>query len=265
MVWSEQIGDSITLPSDWSPGDTRNHMTIGQDVPAEIAARFSAVLSWWNGSYTGNPDADFPNGYKYWALGISNIGALELVAYYYSVSAPTGGGYTYYRRTLFSVCMPPDSSGAPVLSLGNNPNYGSYSEGFNVIASTQINALVPKTLLTYDNPTIFTTWDAGGVGSENAFYEKDVTGRVSLGGLVKSVTAGGWSAGTSWFTLPVGCRPAADRYFVVPTQQNTQGLFLLKLTAATGRITWAGNPGAAMTYITNTWVSLDGISFKAEQ
>lgn len=264
MVWSEQIGSSITVPSDWVPGDTRNHMTIGQDVPAEIADQFTAVFSWWNGNFSGNPNDDFPNGFKYWALGISKSGTLELVAYYYVVSAPTSGGYSFYRQTLFSSAPPVGVDNPPVLSIGYDPNYATYGEGVlaKVLISNQLTQLAPlvaagpfpggPNVVAYGSTPVYQT----------PRFRKDITGRVQLEGLL-AYTGTTLVNQTRLGTLPVGCRPAFTRIFACAggndklwrCQIDPQGNVYFWIALSSD---WSFTPG-----VNSGYLSIDGISFYA--
>lgn len=129
MVWSEQIGSSIVVPSDRVQGDGRNYIVIGEDVPAEIASAFTAALVFRSGTY--DPlHPSYPNGFAYWAMGISNSGSLEIVAYYYVVTDPSPtGSAIYYRQTLLSSAPPTGVDNPPVLALGRDTQYNSYTEG----------------------------------------------------------------------------------------------------------------------------------------
>lgn len=131
MVWAEQIGVSLVVPSDHVQGDGRNYIVIGEDIPTEVASAFTAALVFHNGGFNGaDPGNMFPNGFVYWVIGISKNGALEIVAFYYTVSAPSSAGaFSYYRQTVLSAAPPIGADNLPVLSLGYNPNYATYGEG----------------------------------------------------------------------------------------------------------------------------------------
>jgi hypothetical protein len=143
MVWSEQEGVSIVLPSDRVDGDGRNYIVIGEDVPAAISDQFTAALVFRNGAAYGedplpgtNIDTNgtfgglYPNGFVYYALGISKAGALELVTFYFVVPSPRAESYQTFRRTLLSIAAPVGVDKPPVLSLGSTAAfYESYLEG----------------------------------------------------------------------------------------------------------------------------------------
>lgn len=144
---------------------------------------------------------------------------------------------------------------------------GGYQSVLTLTADVvRVGGQVPLTEPTYDSPTLFTRWAVVG-DPNNLRYEKDAGGFVHLAGLVRSLTAGGWGAANSWFTLPPGCRPAADRFFILPTAQSTYAFFLVKI-ASTGVVTWAGtltSSSATFSYTANSWVCFDGVTFRGAQ
>lgn len=97
--------------------------------------------------------------------------------------------------------------------------------------------------INYDN-----TW-------ESCAFRKDTSGYVHLKGLVKSGTIG---TATAIFILPVGYRPRTGRAMIFCCQTN-QTIGRINIRNATG------NEGYVCCEVgNNAWVSLDGISFKAE-
>ena len=112
--------------------------------------------------------------------------------------------------------------------------------------------LVVDTII--DNPDIVMTMENSwvvynAVNFANPEYYMDKLGRVHLQGLIKSGTV---PSGAT--TLPAGYRPATNRIFTVVTN---------------GTLCWVDVQASGVVYIhagcTNTFLSLDGISFKAEQ
>lgn len=141
MVWSEQTGTSIVVPSDRVQGDGRNYIVIGEDIPPDIAGQFNAAIVFRNAVFDPanepygssapvGPASGFqyPNGFVYYALGISKSGALELVAFYFVVPSPMGESIATYRQTVFSVSPPVGVDNPPIVALGQTI-YGSYNEG----------------------------------------------------------------------------------------------------------------------------------------
>lgn len=98
----------------------------------------------------------------------------------------------------------------------------------------------------YTAPTLINLWANLGSGFQEAGYYKDADGLVHLAGMV---TGGGL---TSMFVLPTGFRPLTKHRFAVLANGALGYVDIL----ADGNVTLvAGAP----------WVSLDGISFLAEQ
>lgn len=127
MVWSEQVGTSIVLPSDHVDGDGRNYIVIGEDVPVEIADAFTAALIF---RYGGDDVGIGPYGFSYFALGITKIGALEVVIYRWILAVPSDpSSAQWFRKTVLSIASPVGVDKPPVLSLGDNSNYASFHEG----------------------------------------------------------------------------------------------------------------------------------------
>lgn len=96
--------------------------------------------------------------------------------------------------------------------------------------------------------TLLNGWGDVGEGWEVAHHRKDSAGVVHVGG---SVSGGG--SGTVIFELPEGCRPSANRTFLVTTDTSVGFVDVFP----NGEITH-GLGGTA-------FVSLDGVSFVAEQ
>ena len=92
--------------------------------------------------------------------------------------------------------------------------------------------------------------NVGGGTAVTAFY-KDRLGNVTVKGHVTTGTAG-----TAVFTLPTGYRPL-ERYDFAITRPDT-GAASMATILSTGDVIPTGGAG-------NTHVSLDGISFRAEQ
>lgn len=98
-------------------------------------------------------------------------------------------------------------------------------------------------------PTFTNSWVNYGSGFNDAGYYKDALGFVHLKGLIKSGTVG-----SSAFTLPVGLRPQATE--LLGTVSN----------GAVGRVDIATSGTVTPTSPSNnTWVALDGLTFRAYQ
>lgn len=213
MVWSEQVGTSILVPSDRVNGDGRNYIVIGEDVPSAIADHFTAALVFRNGKTSGTdpqPGSNFdttgiygslyPNGFVYYAFGISTAGALELVAFYFVVPSPRSEAYSAFRQTVLSIAPPTSVDSAPVVSIGENPNYGSYNEGsVKVLINDAGWSNLPLNVA-------YTPWDTGG---NNCMSRINADGTVWVQGLAK--TTAGYSL-VNGATYPVGTLPVAPKY-----------------------------------------------------
>ena len=127
-----------------------------------------------------------------------------------------------------------DRTGGDNNKIGGNTFQGALSGGANNNDPEQ----------TYV-PTLLNSWVNFGGGYSTAAYSKDGDGIVYLRGVVKD------GAGTI-YTLPAGFRPATT--FIAGTVSNA--LFGAFAVSTAGNI--------SMTTGSNAWISMDGISFKAE-
>lgn len=112
----------------------------------------------------------------------------------------------------------------------------------NAITAAKIETQEAWQAVTYQN-----SWVTYDVTYPPAGYYKDSLGVVHLRGMVKSGTIN-----TSIFTLPVGYRPAFRLLFV-----NISA-------SALGRLDINTSGTVVQVTGTNTWVSLEGIAFRAE-
>lgn len=110
-------------------------------------------------------------------------------------------------------------------------------------------AAVMKAVQSWQAATFENSWiNYDSTGFTSAAYYRDFMGRCNLRGLVANGTLPG-----TIFTLPVGYRPTRTHIFAVSSNQ----LFGEVRVQADGQVVaTAGN---------STWISLDGISFRAEQ
>lgn len=96
-------------------------------------------------------------------------------------------------------------------------------------------------------PTLLNSWVNYGGGFNDAAYYKDPFGVVHLRGVIKDGTD---VSGTALFTLPVGYRPPAQELFTVIS------------SSALGRVDIATTGNVVITSGSNTWLSLDGLTFR---
>jgi hypothetical protein len=100
-----------------------------------------------------------------------------------------------------------------------------------------------------NEPAFANSWVNFGSPYNDAGFYKDPQGRVHLKGLIKLGTVG-----SAAFTLPVGYRP--DNSLILSTISNS----------STGRINLtSGGAVIPVSPSNNTWVALDGLSFRSEQ
>tara|TARA_B100001564_G_C20470527_1_gene592415 strand:- start:46 stop:861 length:816 start_codon:yes stop_codon:yes gene_type:complete len=102
---------------------------------------------------------------------------------------------------------------------------------------------------TWIAPTFGTNWGNYGGTYNTAGYYRDGDGIVHLRGLV---TGGSYGSTGTIFTLPAGFRPGGRHLFSIISNQ-AHGRLDIKST------------GQVIPYVGASWISLDGISFKAEQ
>lgn len=98
-------------------------------------------------------------------------------------------------------------------------------------------------------PTLLNSWANYGSGLEPAGYFKDYSGRVWLSGVIKDGTT---TSATALFTLPSGYRPVSQRVFAVDNN------------GALGEIQILTNGNVSIYLGGNTYLSLDGISFRTD-
>jgi hypothetical protein len=113
---------------------------------------------------------------------------------------------------------------------------------------------------TWSLPTFSNSWvhfDATGTTFYQASYYKDKLGFVHLRGMIASGTCNAVA-----FTLPAGYRPLKNTLFAGSTQSSGAiGQYTRIDVAPSGALT----PGAGASPCNNGWLSLDGITFLAEQ
>lgn len=107
-----------------------------------------------------------------------------------------------------------------------------------------------ETQQAWQTPTLTNSWVNYGSGFNDAGYMKDSLGFVHLKGMVKNGTSG-----SAIYTLPAGYRPLATVYVSCPNGGGTGFVGILNISSA-GVI--KNDSG------TNTYQSMDGVVFKAE-
>lgn len=153
----------------------------------------------------------------------------ELNQHFSSLSA---NAFAYYRI-----------GGASGSGSGGTLNIGNTSATWLTIEGWYVDATSP---LQWTAPTFTNSWSNYNATHAQAGFTKTPDGVVILRGLVKGGTSG-------IFTLPPGYRPDVSRLFAVASN------------AALGRADVLANGVVQINTGSNTWFSLDGISFPAYQ
>ena len=115
------------------------------------------------------------------------------------------------------------------------------------IGANQVTAAKIEVQQGWQSPTMQNGWNRYDTTYEDIGYYKDSLGVVRLKGLAKGGTSG------LMFTLPTGYRPLFRKIF---TQQSN---------AALARVDVSADGTVIATTYNNAWLSLEGISFRAEQ
>jgi hypothetical protein len=115
--------------------------------------------------------------------------------------------------------------------------------------ANQIAALAPISQPAWITPTLLNSWVTFGAPWMTPGYYKDSFGIVRLRGMVKN-----GASSTDIFQLPAGCRPIGES-----THSNISG-------GSFGAVSILSTTGGVESVVgSNSWVSLDGITFRAEQ
>ena len=134
------------------------------------------------------------------------------------------------------------------VGLGNVDNTSDANKPVSTATQTALNLKANKVQEAWITPTLINGWVAFGGAEDGPTYYKDDFGNVKLRGVVKSGTLS-----VSMFKLPIGYRPAKNKYFAV-ISNNVPGFVLIDPSG--GVIPLSGT--------SNTFVALDSISFKVD-
>ena len=132
------------------------------------------------------------------------------------------------------------------VGLGNVDNTSDANKPLSTVTQAALNLKANKVQEAWITPTLINGWVAFGGAEDGPTYYKDDFGNVKLRGVVKSGTL-------SMFKLPIGYRPAKNKYFAV-ISNNVPGFVLIDPSG--GVIPLAGT--------SNVFVALDSISFKVD-
>jgi hypothetical protein len=184
------------------------------------------VVNDWNGN-TIKSITDVPNTYPY---GLSM---------YRTTNAPINGILITFRASdevLFQI------------NHGYDMSLNGYSIRLGHSVSNTWSSWNTSTLEAVSAPTLVNSWvNYDTANGRNAGYYKDGFGIIHLQGLIRSGTS---IPGTTLFTLPIGYRPTKSCYF--PVSSNN----------AFGSVSVDVSGEVAIQSGSNTWLSLDGISFR---
>lgn len=132
------------------------------------------------------------------------------------------------------------------VGLGSVDNTSDANKPVSTAQQAALDAKADKALEAWTAPTLTNSWINSGSGYNSVGFYKDSFGVVHLRGLIKS-----GSMQASAFTLPAGYRPPAREFF--GTVSNA--LFGSVFVDPDGTVVpWSGS---------NTWFSLDGLTFRA--
>ena len=134
------------------------------------------------------------------------------------------------------------------VGLGSVDNTSDANKPVSTATQTALNLKANKVQEAWLTPTLINGWVAFGGAEDGPVYYKDNFGNVKLRGVVKSGTLS-----VSIFKLPIGYRPAKNKYFAV-ISNNVPGFVLIDPSG--GVIPLAGT--------SNVFVALDSISFKVD-
>ena len=134
------------------------------------------------------------------------------------------------------------------VGLGSVNNTSDANKPVSTATQTALNLKANKVQEAWITPTLINGWVAFGGAEDGPTYYKDDFGNVKLRGVVKSGTLS-----VSMFKLPIGYRPAKNKYFAV-ISNNVPGFVLIDPSG--GVIPLAGT--------SNVFVALDSISFKVD-
>ena len=177
-------------------------------------------------SVTNQPIVDTGN---YFSADNTNAALQELGAHKASTSNPHGVTKTQ-------------------VGLGSVDNTSDANKPVSTATQTALNLKANKVQGAWITPTLINGWVAFGGAEDGPTYYKDDFGNIKLRGVVKSGTLS-----VSMFKLPIGYRPAKNKYFAV-ISNNVPGFVLI-------------DPSGGVTPLagtSNVFVALDSISFKVD-
>ena len=203
----------ITTMNDVEATYPQELISLGSQL-ADVAEQLSA---------TNQPIVDIGN---YFSADNTNAALQELGAHKASTTNPHGVTKTQ-------------------VGLGSVDNTSDANKPVSTATQTALNLKANKVQGAWITPTLINGWVSFGGAEDGPAYYKDNFGNVKLRGVVKSGTLS-----VSMFNLPIGYRPAKNKYFAV-ISNNVPGFVLIDPSG--GVIPLAGT--------SNIFVALDSISF----
>lgn len=132
------------------------------------------------------------------------------------------------------------------VGLGSADNTSDANKPVSTAQQAALDAKADKALEAWTAPTLANSWINNGSGYNSVGFYKDRFGVVHLRGLIKS-----GSMQARAFTLPAGYRPPAREFFGTVSNALFGSVFVDPDGAV---VPWSGS---------NTWFSLDGLTFRA--
>jgi hypothetical protein len=159
------------------------------------------------------------------------------------VGFPSGSNGSFRINNTLGDIQLTQNTGAKVTTLKNTLDDGNGN-------ITAVGTASSIGIEAWTAPTLLNAWTV--YNSYNAGYYKNSFGEVNLRGYI---TGGTKTSGTALFTLPAGYRPKQAMVFNV----TTNGISVMVAISTVGSVTLNGD------FSTGTYLSLDTISFRAEQ
>lgn len=230
MGWSDAIGDSLTIPGDAVPGDGRDTIVLGENLPPELEPYLDTAILLNNGGYVEDAPGDMQQ-LKYFGMGSKDN---YYVMFLYIVnSGNTPGDDRFIQLQSYTY----QNTGLPPNGYNLFSFLGPYSEDSptaNLEYGTQAVAGGALQNLTYLGPfyvgnvyltSRFQNWDAPTTGHDRLILQLGPDGWCHLDGLVRvtsAISRTGIGTGIDIFSLPAVLRPAYMHAFNALANNNRQ-------------------------------------------
>lgn len=234
MVWSEQIGNSITIPSDKNssdPTDTRDWIQVGGDLPPEFASGpgpITAGIIFYNGRWVG-----VGTEVKYLVIyPLSSVDGTTENLFIRAYTTTDGVGQGFQNMAQFQYSR---FSGDAVSMYLSNPHDLSSTQSTHNAALVrndtlnQYGLIVPDSAWTSIVPLLTAAWVPWDTGVDIPAYKKDSAGTVHLNGIVKLANNGSQltaKQSANVCQLPAGYYISGKAIQRPVIQFDTSGVFL---------------------------------------